>query len=346
MLKESFFYNCIKKLNHIRMFVFEYDHINYEDLMQDFASKLGVPLHNGKFIFPRNVAIGFMQQVELQGRLQAIVFDYTFTDNYRGKRKKIKQEFYTLWFNEVTVKDDILIEIDNDEYQSGSSSFSTVMLTSSLFDAFLEASPGTRFRGINILLNNEWLEDHLGVDANNGLLQKYLSFKACRITIEPIDIEYKKLIQEIITLITGEEQFKQIAIQNRVMLLIERFFMRLAVKMQDTKMSIKLSKEDINRVMEVEALLTQDIFKPPPFINELAKMLQVSETKLKNNFKTVYGIPIYQYFQKARMVAAKEVLQTHKYSIKQVAQEMGFVNLSNFSIAFKKEFGMLPSQLS
>ena len=328
------------------MFVFEYDHTNYEELMQDFASKLGVPMQNGKFIFPRHVAIGFMQLVELQSRLQAMVFDYTFTDNYRGKRKKIPQEFYTLWFNEVTVTGDVTIEIENDTYRSDNASFSTVMLTSSLFDSVLEVSAGNRFRGINILLNNEWLADHLGVDTNSGLLRKYLSMKASRITMEPIDIEYKKLIQETITLVTGEEQFKQIAVQNRVMLLIERFFMRLAVKMQDAKLEIRLSREDINRVMEVEALLTQDVFKPSPFISELAKMVHISETKLKNDFKSVYGIPIYQYFQKARMSAAKEVLQTGKYSIKQVAQEMGYVNLTNFSIAFRKEFGMLPSQIS
>lgn len=328
------------------MFVFEYDHTNYEELMQDFARQLGVPLQNGKFIFPRHVAIGFMQLVELQSRLQAMVFDYTFTDDYRGRRKKIKQEFYTIWFMEATVTGDVVVEIDNDKYRSDNTSFSTVTLTSSLFDAVLETSAGNRVRGINILLNNEWLADHLGMDSSSGLLQKYLSMKASSITMEPMDIEYKKLIQEIITLVTGDEQFKQIAIQNRVMLLIERFFMRLAVKMQDAKLEIKLSRDDINRVMEVEALLTQDVFKPSPFISELAKMVHISETKLKNDFKSVYGMPIYQYFQKARMNAAKEVLQTGKYSIKQVAQEMGYINLSNFSIAFRKEFGMLPSQIS
>jgi AraC-like DNA-binding protein len=152
-------------------------------------------------------------------------------------------------------------------------------------------------------------------------------------------------MQEIITLVTGIEQFKQIAIQNRILLLIERFFMRLALKMQDTPMTVKLPREDINRVMEVEAMLTKDVFKSPPPISQLAKTVHVSVTKLKNDFKAIYGLPIYQYFQKARMGAAKEVLQTHKFTIKQVARELGYVNLSNFSIAFKKEFGMLPSKI-
>lgn len=327
------------------MFVFEYNHTNYDQLVQDYARQLGVPVINNKFIFPRNIAIGFMQAVDLQSRLQAIIFDYTFTDKYIGKRKKSTEEYYTLWFNEITIEEGATIEIETEQYKPSQTSFSAVLLTSTLFDAVFEAEKGTRIFGINILLSKEWLADHLGVNDDSELLRKYLSLKASRITLEPIDAEYKKLINEIINLVQGDEQFKQIAVQNRIMLLIERFFMRMALKMQDEKNNVRLSREDINRVMQVEALLTKDVFKLPPFISDLAKMVHVSETKLKKNFKSVYGFPIYHYYQKARMHVAKEVLETQRYSIKQIAQEMGYSNLSNFTIAFKKEFGMLPSEL-
>jgi AraC-like DNA-binding protein len=328
------------------MFVFEYDHNNYKDLLQDLAGQLGVPVNNGKILFPRNVALGFMQLVDLQSRLQAMIFDYTFTDHYRGKRRKSQEEFYTVWFNEVTTASEAVIRIGDDPFHAGGTSFSTAMLTSSLFEAVMEANAGSRFYGINILLTNEWLADHLGVEASGELLRKYLSMKASRVTMEVMDTEYKKLIQEIMTLANSDDPFRQMAIQNRVMLLLERFFMRIAAKLEADPADLRLSREDITRVMEIEALLTKDVFKPAPFIPELAKMVHVSETKLKNDFKSVYGIPIYQYFQKARMQAAREVLQTKRFSIKQVAQEMGYSNLSNFTIAFKKEFGILPSQLS
>ena len=32
-------------------------------------------------------------------------------------------------------------------------------------------------------------------------------------------------------------------------------------------------------------------------------------------------------------------------AVKEVAMELGYSNLSNFTIAFKKEFGLLPSKL-
>ncbi|MEO5681572.1 MAG: AraC family transcriptional regulator [Chitinophagaceae bacterium] len=328
------------------MFVFEYDHVNYKDLAQSLAAALGVTMEKGRLVYPPHVAKGYLQTIEMQGGLQAMAFDYTFADSFRLRRKKINQEYYTLWFTEIDPHGNAHVEIDNDRFQVDRSAFSTALLTSSLFDANYEMPAGTRMRGVNILLDNQWLAYHLGVDSKSGLLHKYLSLKASRITMEPLDTDYKKLLQDVIDLINGNGQFKHIAIQNRIMLLIERFFMRMAVKMEADNLDIKLSREDISRVMEVESLITRDVFNPAPFIPELARMVNISETKLKNNFKTVFGVPIYQYFQKARMRAARDVLETNKYSIKQVALEMGYVNLSNFSTAFRKEFGILPSQLN
>ncbi len=328
------------------MFVFEYNHTNYRDLLKTLAAALNVPFENDRLRYPHNIALGFSQLIEIPGGLQAMVFDYAYTVNHRLHRKKNNEEFYTLWFIEVTAENEVTIDIDNDPYRVKNASFSTALLTSSLFDASYEMDAGSKAKGINILLDNQWLVNHLGVDAKSGLLQKYLSLKAARVTADLLDLEYKKLIQEIIDLVNGSSQFKQIAIQNRIMLLIERFFMRMAVKNETNAHTLKLSRQDINRVMEIESFITRDVFNPSPFIPELAKMVNISETKLKNDFKTVYGMPIYQYFQKARMRAARDVLETNKYSVKQVAIEMGYTNLSNFSTAFRKEFGILPGKIN
>lgn len=328
------------------MVVFEHKSISYSDLLHDLATAFKVPVHNGRMEYPGHVASGFVQYIDMQDGLQAMAYEHLFTDSFLLKRKKIDREFYTIWFTDIDPDGDVLVEIENELHHAQKTPFSTALLTSSLFDGNYEIAAGTSVRGINILLDNQWLAKHLGVSSESGLLQKYLSLKASRITMEPLDMEYKKLLQEVLDLINSTGQFKQIAIQNRIMLLLERFFMRMAAKMEANSFDIKLSREDINRVMEVESLITKDLFHPAPFIPDLARRVNISETKLKNNFKTVFGVPIYQYFQKARMRAAREVLETHKYSVKQVALEMGYVNLSNFSTAFRKEFGVLPSKLN
>ena len=73
------------------------------------------------------------------------------------QRKKIDAEYYTLWFTETNTKGNVQIEIDNDLYQTNNAIFSTALLTSSLFDANYEVAAGTHARGINILLDNQWL---------------------------------------------------------------------------------------------------------------------------------------------------------------------------------------------
>ena len=134
-------------------------------------------------------------------------------------------------------------------------------------------------------------------------------------------------------------------IQNRVMLLLERFFTRIYNKMNDMHFDVKLSNDDINSLKQVQGELVKDFSIEPPGIINLAKMAAMSPSKLKNSFKEIYGLPIYQYFQKHRMNKAKAMLLSRKYSVKEVGIEVGFSNLSNFAKAFKKSFDQLPSDL-
>jgi len=46
------------------------------------------------------------------------------------------------------------------------------------------------------------------------------------------------------------------------------------------------------------------------------------------------------------MQKARLMLLSGKYSIKDVGYTMGYSNLSNFTLAFKKEFNKLPSEIT
>jgi AraC-like DNA-binding protein len=107
--------------------------------------------------------------------------------------------------------------------------------------------------------------------------------------------------------------------------------------------NIKISAEEIKRLIIVESYLVKDFSTAPPTINYLSRTAAMSATSLKNKFKKMYGTSMYEHFQKNRMQRAKVLMLTHKYSIKEVGSQLGYSNLSNFSIAFKKEFKCLPS---
>ena len=130
------------------------------------------------------------------------------------------------------------------------------------------------------------------------------------------------------------------------MLLLERFFTRFFKKITERPLSIKMSPEEIERLREVESELIKDFSADPPTIPKLARLAAMSPSKLKQTFKVIYGMPVYQYYQKHRMNKAKAMLLSKNYSEHEVASELGFANRSNFLKAFHKSFGQMNENMS
>jgi AraC-like DNA-binding protein len=159
-----------------------------------------------------------------------------------------------------------------------------------------------------------------------------------------MDMEYKRMLSEIVQT-EVEPAFETLVIQNRVMLLLERFFTRIYYKMSNSHFNVKISIEDINSLKMIESKLVKDFSAEPLGIVALAKLAGMSQSKFKNSFKEIYNSPVYQYFQKQRMNKAKAMLLSRKYTVREVGMEVGYSNLSNFAKAFKKSFDQLPSDL-
>jgi AraC-like DNA-binding protein len=305
---------------------------------------MDVPVQNNQLSFPPAIASGTYGVIKLPNGLDANILNFTTNQDWLIHRKGGSDEYYTLRFDELTIPDSLEVTIDEDKVKEKNTVKTLAYLTSSLFDWAYLGTQGTTFRAVNILFNKEWLARLLDIKTAEHVLSTYISLKAANINIEPLDAQYKRWMNTIFE-VDDNNPMRLAIIQNRVMLMIERFFSSLIEKMQNPSFHVPLSPGDINRVMHIESILTKDIFQPAPSIQQLSKIAAISESKLKKDFKTMYGSPIYEYYQKARMQAARDKLLTGRFSVKEVAMELGYSNLSNFTIAFKKEFGLLPSQL-
>lgn len=312
--------------------------------MNDLAQRLDVPVINHQLVFPESVGSGSLIFVKLPNGIHVNIVNCKMNQDWIISRRKMREEYYTLRFHELTIPDTLEIRIGDERMRESHTTRSIAYLTSSLFDWSYLGAKGTIYKGIDILFNASWLADYLGVQHIEDVLSAYLSLQVENVHREPLDSEYRRLMQEIVE-VEVDSPMRLAIIQNRVMLLIERFFLRIYERKKNSYFNIPLSKADIDRVMQVEAVLTRDIFEPAPTISQLARMVSISESKLKKDFKMIYGVPVYEYFQKVRMQAAKDKLLAGGHSVKEVAMELGYSNLSNFTIAFKKEFGLLPSKL-
>jgi AraC family transcriptional regulator len=102
-----------------------------------------------------------------------------------------------------------------------------------------------------------------------------------------------------------------------------------------------ISLREQRQLRAARDFLLQDLSSPPT-IAEIARQVGLNQLKLKQGFKSLYNSSIYAYFQGERMKQAQLFLAT--YNVTETAVMLGYSNVSHFSAAFRKQFGMLPSQ--
>jgi len=87
--------------------------------------------------------------------------------------------------------------------------------------------------------------------------------------------------------------------------------------------------------------LLQDLSLAPT-IADIATEVGLNQCKLKKGFKHLFGDSIYAYFQKERMNHAMQLLRDN--NVTDTAVVLGYSNVSHFSAAFRKQFGVLPRE--
>jgi AraC-like DNA-binding protein len=311
----------------------DYNQTNYEELLRHIGKTLKLKVTDHSIQLPAEIGSGIIRELSLYNGLQILIYNYIPSDSILFQRKKGKKEFFALRFDDVC------------PVQQPGNSKASVFLGSSRYDWMYLANKDFLIKSINILFSNEWLDNFLSYDEAGDTIKKYISLTMGSYIYEPMDAEYKRLMSEVLEIDEEDRRFEKVIIQNRVMIMMERFFTRLFKKTNDVHFDVKLSNDDIGRLKAVEVELIKDFALPPPQINQLARMAAMSPSKLKSSFKKIFGLPVYQYYQKHRMNKAKAMLLSKRYTVREVGQEVGFTNLSNFAKAFKKSFDQLPTDL-
>lgn len=93
---------------------------------------------------------------------------------------------------------------------------------------------------------------------------------------------------------------------------------------------------------QVEALLDANLASPYD-LNQMAAALQTSTRTLLRKYNQLRGISPLKYLQNRRMEQARQLLETSTLSIEQIAQQVGYQDLSAFRAVFNREAGMPPA---
>lgn len=86
-------------------------------------------------------------------------------------------------------------------------------------------------------------------------------------------------------------------------------------------------------------------YQNPISINALARKVGINRSSLCSEFKAFFGMTIFEFYQDYRMNIARELLQDGNLNVSQIAESVGYNHATNFTSAFKRQFGYLPKDI-
>jgi AraC-like DNA-binding protein len=180
------------------------------------------------------------------------------------------------------------------------------------------------------------LAELLGDYGDNCRMDVFKRDNSINDTFSPLDVT-NAFLQ--ITTCNYPNPIKRLFFESKFLEIITRI-MGSRIPSNETYTLGKFETEQIKKIPEI---LMRRIDNPPS-IPELARELSLSATNMKSGFKKIFDTSIYAYYYNMRLEYATTMLLNTNKSVFEIAIDTGYSNSGNFCNAFKKHYGVSPSQ--
>lgn len=80
-------------------------------------------------------------------------------------------------------------------------------------------------------------------------------------------------------------------------------------------------------------------------LEQIARQMHITPSTLQRHFRLAYGTTVFDFLQKERLGQARLALMRDGISVEQAAALAGYANATGFATAFRRCFGLSPSQV-
>jgi AraC-like DNA-binding protein len=332
-----------------------------------------VIVENNRVIYPPDIAEGSCTYHKLSDDVDVTIIDLVYNVPMIFERVPTATDsFYSMHLNCSPTSVDHFTK--GRKNKMGGSGNSSIYWSSSDAPVSFKTEPGKKFQAIFICISKDYLQNTLwNADSPShpcGL--KDTMSQNC--TVEPNTIcpckpgdrkdacsifneshiitsnlytdlgaiKYN-LVQEIISLTKDNSVSEKIIIQGDVLKILAHFIKK--VTSDKYKKSKGLQFGDAAKIMEIKKTIDEGAHCKHFSLEELAKTVGMSKTKMKMKFKEIIGTSVYKYYLDVRMQRARDMLSNNPRSITTLAYQMGFKTVSHFSQLYKKYYGINPNSI-
>lgn len=117
-----------------------------------------------------------------------------------------------------------------------------------------------------------------------------------------------------------------------------------ALKQDDKVEKIEVKGYDEELMERIMKVVNENLSDSDFNVEKMCDEVGVSRTQLHRKLKEMTGVPTSEFLRNIRLNEAARLIRERKINITQVSYMVGFANNSHFSTAFKKYFGISPSE--
>lgn len=206
---------------------------------------------------------------------------------------------------------------------------------------------GSRGRFFNIVFNKAWLQNNLHFEAPlQQEINEYLDGESGFLNWIDIVPDAVALSDELWNKLDIEHAgpANNIDLKWQLKQIITHFFEQ-AYADKRIKNHVALHNPDYANVAAAEKMILSNLAGSFIGVDTIARAVNVSSTKLKTIFKSVFGFSMLQYHKEKNMLLAMQLLQHSGMQVKKIASIAGYASSSKFAANFKKRFHVLPTSI-
>lgn len=320
----------------------QYKQRNFKTWLQEIGSLTGCKANNNLLFFPETIGRGYCFADSIDRTFSFVILNAELNTDFTLHRLSNNQAGLLIFFNQTQVTNFIHVKNKKGSYRNEETiQKNNIFLSPTNTELQVNYSAGSRIKRLGIYLTPQWLSVHLNDEAKNNINQ--LTRQGVQLIDKMmIDEEINNTLQKIFTA-DFNSQKQRFQVKTTIVTLLDYFFKTYLNGQTAIHTNAVIPEEDLTKLKAIEELLKEDLDRFPS-INKLAVIAQMCGTKLKQRFKQVYGYALYEYYNKNRLEKAKDFLATG-ISPKEAGLRIGFSDVSNFTKAFKKEYGITPGLL-
>ena len=289
-----------------------------------------------RFPLKKKYGEGYIDFVKVDNDVFLMIFDFELKQplvikwDFEEKKKYQYSLFYNL---EETKKNEEIYDVHSLEKGA--------LLFSQNVDRLKVWVPNKKYKVVGVSFTKKWFDALTDVFPLSSKASKYIEKTESLYLNSQITTNAKFLLQKVTN--TKSDDFKSFLKLN-VFELIYNFFYDSFKKISYTKTNSTIHPDDLQLISDFANTLNNRLTSLPSIV-EASSELGVSESKFQRLFKKVFRETYYSYILNLRMEAAVQLLGTGR-SVTEVSYMVGYSSVSNFTIAFKRYFNHLPSEVS